>query len=68
MFEFVVVYRNYGYAFNDQKPKLFPSTLKDATLCWFMVPPRDSITTWPHMKQAFNEKYMDYSRSKETKE
>ena len=30
--------------------------------------PRDSITTWAHMHQAFNNKYRDYYRSKDTKE
>lgn len=30
--------------------------------------PGDNITTWAQMKQAFNNKYRDYRRSKETKE
>ena len=30
--------------------------------------PRGDITTWAQMQQAFNEKYTDYFRSKETKE
>lgn len=30
--------------------------------------PRDNITTWAQMQKAFNNKYMDYHRSKETKE
>ena len=32
MFEFVVVCRTYGSTSNDQKLKLFPSTIKDETL------------------------------------
>ena len=32
MFKFFVVYRIYDYASDDQKLKLFPSTLKDGTL------------------------------------
>lgn len=32
MFEFFVVFRTYYYASDDQKLKLFPSTLKDAAL------------------------------------
>ena len=47
--------------------KLFPSTLKDAALRWFMGLPGNSITTWAQMQQAFNTKYRDYCRSKETK-
>lgn len=33
LFEFVVFCRTYDYAEDEQKLKLFPSTLKDATLC-----------------------------------
>jgi len=29
LFEFVVIYRTYNYTSNDQRLKLFPSTLKD---------------------------------------
>ena len=29
---------------------------------------RDSITTWAQMQQAFNNKYRDYYRYKDTKE
>lgn len=47
--------------------KLFPSTLKDAALRWLMGLSGNSITTWAQMQQAFNAKYRDYCRSKETK-
>jgi hypothetical protein len=57
MFEFFVVCRTYDYASDEKKLKLFPSTLKDATLHWFMGLPGDSITTWAQMQQAFNNKY-----------
>eukprot|EP00253_Pinus_taeda_P015639 PITA_15639 len=67
LFEFVVLCRTYDYVEDEQKLKLFPSTLKDATLRWFMGLPRNSITTWAQMQQAFNTKYIDYCRSKETK-
>ena len=46
MFEFYVFCRTYDYASDDQKRKLFQSTLKDATLHWFMGLPGNSITTW----------------------
>ena len=36
LLEFFVIYRTYDYAEDEQKLKLFPSTLKDAALCWFM--------------------------------
>ena len=32
LFEFVVLYRTYDYAEEEQKLKLFPSTLRDAAL------------------------------------
>ena len=44
--EFDVICRSYDYTTGDQKLKLFPSTLKDATLRWFMGLPGDSIITW----------------------
>ena len=46
MFEFVVLCRTYDYTEDEQKLKLFPSTLKDAALRWFMGLPGNSITTW----------------------
>jgi len=68
LFEFVVICRTYDYTNDEKKLKLFPSTLKDATLRWFMGLSRDSMTTWAQMKQAFNNKYQDYCRSKDIKE
>jgi len=68
LFEFFVLCRTYDYAEDEKKLKLFPSTLKDATLRWFMGLPRNSITTWAQMQQAFNNKYWNYYRSKDTKE
>lgn len=68
LFEFVVICRTYDYTNDEQKLKLFPSTLKDASLHWFMGLPEDSITNWVQMHEAFNKKYRDYSRSKDTKE
>jgi len=56
MSKFVVVCRTYDYTFDEKKLKLFPSTLKDATLYWFMRLERGSIITWDQMPQAFNKK------------
>jgi len=50
LFEFVVFFRTYDYAEDEQKLKLFPSTLKDVALCWFMGLPGNSITTWAQMQ------------------
>jgi len=49
LFEFAVICQTYDYTNDEQKLKLFPSTLKDASLRWFMGLPRDSITTWAQM-------------------
>ena len=68
MFEFFVACRTYDYASYDQKLKLFPSTLKDESLRWFMGLPGNNITTWAQMEEAFNNKYRDYCRSQETKD
>jgi len=68
LFEFVVICRTYDYAEDEKKLKLFPSTLKDAVLLWFMGLLGSSVTTWTQKQQAFNNKYRDYCRSKYTKE
>ncbi len=68
LFQFIVICQTYDYAEDEQKLKLFPSTLKDATLCWFMGLPGNNITTWAQMQHTFNNKYRDYCRSKDTKE
>ena len=36
LFEFDILCRSYDYVTNAQKLKLFPATLKDNTLRWFM--------------------------------
>lgn len=68
LFEFVVICRIDDYVKHEKKLKLFPSTLMDGTLCWFMGLPGNSITTWAQMQQAFNDKYRDDCRSKDIKE
>lgn len=39
---------------------MFPSTLKGATLKWFMRLVTQSIRTWTDMRQAFLDRYLDY--------
>ena len=68
LFEFVVICQTYDDAEDEQKLKLFPSTLKDVALHWFMGLRGNNITTWAQMQQAFHKKYQDYCRSKDTKE
>lgn len=68
LFEFVVKCKTYDYSSQKKKLKLFPSTRKDVSFCWFMGLPMENITTWAQKQQAFNNKYIDYCRSKDTKE
>ena len=55
LFEFGVLCNSYNYQSDAQKLKLFPTTLKDAALQWFMG--LRNIQTWEQMKDAFLEKY-----------
>ena len=60
LIEFEVLCRSYDYLHDAQKLKLFPATLKDSALKWFMSLRVHSITTWGQMKEAFLGKYRDY--------
>lgn len=46
LFEFEVLCRSYDYLLDPQKLKLFPATLKDTILKWFMGLGVNSIRTW----------------------
>ena len=43
-----------------QKFNLFPATLKDKAIKWFMTLGTSYIRTWDDMKRVFLEKYKDY--------
>ena len=36
LFEFEIFFRSYGYLLNNKKLRLFPATLEDRALKWFM--------------------------------
>ena len=57
LFKFYFLCRIYNYLQNAQKLKLFPATLKDSTLIWFMGLGEYSIRTWEDMKTTFLWKY-----------
>jgi len=42
------------------KLKLFPTTLKDAALRWFMSLGKHTIYTWDDMRSIFLKKYQDF--------
>jgi hypothetical protein len=68
LFKFDVLSRGYDYTFQPQKLKLFPSTLKGVTLCWFMGLGGRTINSWDEMKHAFLKKYQDYCRTRDLKD
>jgi hypothetical protein len=53
LFEFEIICRSYGYSLHIQKLNLFPTTLKDRFLRWFMTLGTNSIRTWDDMKRVF---------------
>lgn len=68
LFEFKVLYNTYDYESDNQKLKLFPSTLKDNDMRWFMGLSMDSITTWAKMEMNFLEKYQEYCKVNDRKD
>jgi hypothetical protein len=65
LFEFDILCRTYNYIQDAQKLKLFPATLKDSALRWFMGLGECSIRSWEAMKDIFLKKYQDYCKTKE---
>ena len=59
LFEFDILCRSYNYLHDAQKLKLFPTTLKDSALRWFMGLGECTIRSWDEMKSAFLNKYRD---------
>jgi hypothetical protein len=53
LFEFDILCRSYNYVDDAQKLKLFPTTLKDSALRWFMGLEDYSIRSWEDMKSTF---------------
>ncbi|KAH9307242.1 hypothetical protein KI387_035153, partial [Taxus chinensis] len=53
---------SYDYTTDTHKLKLFPSTLKNVTLRWFMGLGRNVVTMWEKMKEKFLDKYQDYCK------
>jgi hypothetical protein len=66
LFEFDILCRSYNYLQDAHKLKLFPATLKDSALHWFMSLGEYSIRSWEDMKTKFLKKYQDYCRTKES--
>jgi hypothetical protein len=67
LFEFDILCRSYNYIQYVQKLKLFPATLKDFALRWFMGLGESSIRSWEAMKDIFLKNYQDYCKTKESR-
>ena len=57
VFEFDILCQSYDYSSDAHKLKLFPTTLKDSTLHWFMGLGGNTISSWEQMKRVFLNKY-----------
>ena len=68
IFEFDILCRSYDYVTDAQKLKLFPATLKDNALRWFMSLGGGTVANWDKMKQVFLEKYQEYCNTKDKRE
>jgi hypothetical protein len=66
LFEFEILSKRYNYLEDAHKLKLFPATLKDSALRWFMGLGESSIRSWEAMKDIFLKKYQDYCNTKES--
>ena len=66
LFKFDILCRSYSYLQDAHKLKLFPATLKDSTLRWFMGLGEYSIRTWEDMKTAFLWKYQEYCKPRDS--
>jgi hypothetical protein len=67
LFEFDILCRSYNYLQDTRKLKLFPATLKDSALRWFMGLGESSIRSWEAMKDIFLKKNPDYCKSKDSR-
>jgi hypothetical protein len=56
LFELDILYRSYNYLDDNQKLKLFPATMKDSALRWFMSLGENTILSWDQMKDTFLQK------------
>ena len=66
LFEFDILYRSYNYLQDAHKLKLFPATLKDSSLRWFMGLGEYSIRTWEDMETTFLWKYQEYCKPRDS--
>lgn len=62
LFEFDILCRSFDYNSDSHKLKLFPTTLKDSALRWFMGLRENAVTDWVGMRDLFQYKYKEYCK------
>jgi hypothetical protein len=67
LFEFDILCRIYNYLQDAHKLKLFPTTLKDSALIWFMGLGEFGIRSLEAMKDIFLKNYQDCYKTKESR-
>lgn len=60
LFEFDILCKSYDYIIYSHKMKLSTSSLKEASLRWFMLLGANAIRYWDAMKNIFLAKYKEY--------
>ena len=65
LFEFNILCCSYNYYDNAHKLKLFPATLKELALRWFMSLKKDIIYRWDDMRSIFLKKYQEFCKSRD---
>jgi hypothetical protein len=64
LFEFDILCCSYNYIRDAKKLKLFPATLNDLALRWFMGLWEPTIRSWDDMRIAFLKKYQEYCKTR----
>ena len=67
LFEFDILCHSFDYNIDAHKLKLFPATLKELALRWFMGLGANAATTWDEMQALFLEKYKEYCKASSTR-
>ena len=66
LFELDILCHSYNYILDAQKIKLFPATLKESALRWFMGLGKHTIRTWEEMRYSFLKKHQEYCRTRDS--
>ena len=62
-FEFDILCYSFDYNTNAHKLKLFPATLKESALRWFMGLGANVVGNWNEMQTLFLDKYKEYCKA-----